>query len=113
MNMMYKMWIFAGIIDLVSTLFIYFVTVDMGLIVLTSIIPTILFLALFVPIQRIINQINRTLDKQGGKCYNCNLQIINKDEAILEDNNHVYCHDCDFILFGHTYYQKNGIWYRK
>ena len=107
------MWLFAGIIDAASTLFVYFCTVNMGLLVLLSIVPTIIFLGIFIPIQRIINQINRTLDKQNGKCYNCNLTIINKDKAVLEDNGYVYCKSCDDKLYGDTYEKRNGVWYKK
>lgn len=110
-NSMMKMWLIMGTIDIVVTVFTYFMLVGSWFVYI-SIIPTILFLALALPLQRIANQINEGIDKQNGICFNCN-QKMNRDTCSLEDDDHVYCEDCHKKLFGHLYEQIDGVWYKK
>lgn len=112
MSIVTKSYVYIGAVDIAATLFIYFITIGTPL-VLVSIGPTVIMLGVFLPIFRTINQINRQIEKQNGICYNCNLRIVDKDQAVLEDNNKVYCNDCSHKLFGDQYYQEGGIWYRK
>ena len=49
--------------------------------------------------------------RQNGKCYNCNLIFPDKDQATLEDDNHVYYRSCDIAIFGERTV-KDGIEYR-
>lgn len=99
-------------ITVLSTIFAYVITQGMGILhyVLTATFP-ILALITFVPLQRIINQIYKTLEKQNGKCYNCNLTITDKGLATLEDDKHVYCRSCDHAIFGEPIV-RDGIEYR-
>lgn len=111
MNILLRTYLIVGTLDSLLTIFTYYVTQNSPL-VYVSILPTIFMLAIFIPIQRMINQINKKIKEQNGKCYNCN-QIMDKDTATLEDNGHVYCKPCNRSLFPNKYYQgSDGIWYR-
>ena len=113
MNAVTIMWFFMGVIGLMATIFCYIMLAGSWL-VFFSVTPIALLLGIALPIQRAMNQISSTLNKQDGKCYNCNLKIIDKDSAVLEDDTgHVYCKDCHNTLFGHLYEERGGIWYRK
>lgn len=109
MNIVLRSYLIAGIMDLVLTISTY-ILFQGSPFVYVSVLPTIFILAIFIPIQRMINQINKKIKEQNGKCYNCN-QNMDEDTAVLEDNNHVYCKSCNRSLFPNKYYQdKDGIW---
>lgn len=111
MNILLRMYLIVGTLNLMLTGFMYIVSQNTPF-VYVSILPIIVCLAIFIPIQRMINQIDKKIKEQNGKCYNCN-QIMDKDRATLEDNGHVYCKPCNRSLFPNKYYQGNdGIWYR-
>ena len=113
MNAMTRMWLIMGGIGVMVTVWCYLLTAGTSLLFL-SVVPIVLVLGIGLPIQRILNQIDNTLKKQDGKCYNCNLKIIDKDSAVLEDDtSHVYCKECHNTLFGHLYEERGGILYRK
>ena len=50
-------------------------------------------------IMKIANEIDTSLDKQNGKCFNCNKDISNDFDMVLEQNDHSYCKSCDESLF--------------
>ena len=109
MNIVFRSYLIAGILDLLLTIITYILFQDSPF-VYFSVVPTIFILAIFIPIQRMINQINKKIKEQNGKCYNCN-QNMDLDIATLEDNGHVYCKPCNRIIFPNKYYQdKDGIW---
>ena len=109
MNTLIRMYLMFVVVDIVATVILFILTQG-TIIVFVSSLPTIALLAIIIPIQRMINQINKKIKEQNGKCYNCN-QNMDEDTAILEDNNHVYCQSCNRSLFPNKYYQdKDGIW---
>lgn len=113
MNTVIKMWVIMGAMDLFITAYAYFALVGTWF-VYFSIVPTIMLLGIAIPIQRTINQIDRQFNKQNGICYNCNLKIVDKDTATLEDETgKVYCKACHLMLYGHLYENREGVWYRK
>ena len=100
-----------GFVDAVVTFILFILTQNTPLVFIST-LPTIALVAVLVPIQRIIYQINKKIKDQNGKCYNCN-QNMDEDTATLEDNGHVYCNPCNRAIFPNKYYQgKDGIWYR-
>ena len=113
MNIIIKALSITIPLDLGATLFTYFVFQNDPIFKFLCIAPIILLLALWIPLARTINQINKTMDKQDGKCYNCNQKIMDKDTAVLEYNNHVYDAECHQKLYGHLYEERDGIWYKK
>lgn len=50
-------------------------------------------------VRKISKEIEESIEKQGGKCFNCGKNIENDVEATLEPNNHCYCRRCDDTLF--------------
>lgn len=50
-------------------------------------------------IMKLANEIATSLDKQSGKCFNCNKDISNDFDMVLEQNDHIYCKSCDDLLF--------------
>ena len=110
MNAVIKMWLIMGSLDLAVTMYSYLILVGTWY-VYFSIVPTILLAGIIIPIQRWINQINAGIKRQGGKCYNCNLTFIDKDQATLEDDKHVYCRSCDIAIFGERII-RDGVEYR-
>lgn len=112
-NSVIKLWLIMGTLDVLGSLFIYSMTVESWA-VYFSLFPTIALALIIVPIQRMINQIDNQFKKQNGICYNCNLRIVDKDTAVLEDETgKVYCADCHHKLYGHLYVNRGGVWYKK
>ena len=111
MNQLRRIYLIFAISDALLTLTSYMIFQNSPF-VYVSIIPTILVLVIIIPLQRMINQINKKIKEQNGKCYNCN-QIMDEMTATLEDNGHVYCNSCNRSIFPNKYYQgKDGVWYR-
>lgn len=113
MNVILKGWLLCGSIAAIMTVMSYFLLQGSGFVWL-CVFPTIMVLGIWIPIQRVAKKIGKVCDEQGGKCYNCNLKIVDKNTMVLEDDTgHVYCSACHKMLFGHLYYESGGIWYRK
>lgn len=112
MNYLTKSYPMFALIDFMGTFVIYALTNGTSF-VYASVIPTAILIPLLIMLKKAVNEIYKTIDKQDGKCYNCNLKIIDKDTASLETNNHVYCEDCHEKLFGDKYVNRGGVSYRK
>lgn len=50
-------------------------------------------------VRKLSKEIDESIKRQAGKCFNCGKNIENDVEATLEPNSHCYCGRCDASLF--------------